>query len=394
MSTIIMNNSGLNPPPHRKPVPGRTSVSPATSFTMQTPMPKQPPAQAQPYARQASHSRTRTSSSNAIPYNASNPSPPQLNTDTCTMTSQHPRQQPPYPGQSRRTLSNATSSTSSTNTTAGLQRVPTSSGQSTTSGVRRSTSSRSNGSSASPTSYVALMRKQKGTVWCDRAQHEDPRILSAQRQAKMRAAQEVAGGHNYATQVRTSTSSTGVVGGVRSKIRHHGAPKASAYNAAILGGSGGVPMRLSASEVDDGNDSDEETGARHHARNGSGRSSLGSGRRGQSYVGSNLAYSNGSTPPGVSPVDSMGDVQEEETPMVNDDGTRKEDYFTQTGGSGNSGEQEESFGKVGGLPPRRAGAEQPTKSTLDDLRRRGSVDERTMTMSGPRLFVANPDLSD
>lgn len=211
----------------------------------------------------------------------------------------------------------------------------------------------------------------------------------------MRAAAEVAGGHNYAAQVRTSTSSGGVVGGVRSKIRHHGAPKASAYNAALVAGAG-VPMRLSASEVDDGNDSDEDTGARYHVRNGSGRSSLASGRRGQGHLSSNLAYSysNGSTPPGVSPIDSMGDVQEEETPMVNDDGTQKDDYFTQTGGSGNSGEQEENFGSVGGLPQKRPGAEQPSKSTLDDLRRRGSVDERTMTMSGPRLFVANPDLSD
>jgi hypothetical protein len=30
----------------------------------------------------------------------------------------------------------------------------------------------------------------------------------------------------------------------------------------------------------------------------------------------------------------------------------------------------------------------------DELRRRGSVDERNMTMTGVRLFVANPDLSD
>jgi hypothetical protein len=33
------------------------------------------------------------------------------------------------------------------------------------------------------------------------------------------------------------------------------------------------------------------------------------------------------------------------------------------------------------------------KGSKDDLVRRGSVDERTMTM-GTRLFVANPDLSD
>lgn len=235
------------------------------------------------------------------------------------------------------------------------------------------------------------MRKQKGTVWCDRAQHEDPRILAAQRQAKMRAAAEVAGGHSYAS-IRTSTSSSGVVGGVRSKIRHHGAPKASAYNATVISGAG-VPMRLSASEVDDGNDSDEETGARHHARNGSGRSSLGSGRRGNSYQASSLnrGYSNGSTPPAHSPVDSMGELREEETPMPNQQ--EQDNYFGQEYEAGD----EEKFGSIGGLPkPLGPTAEEKAQrgSTAEDLKRRGSVDDRTMTMSNVRLYVANPDLSD
>ena len=35
------------------------------------------------------------------------------------------------------------------------------------------------------------------------------------------------------------------------------------------------------------------------------------------------------------------------------------------------------------------------KHTADELRRRGSVDDRTMTMSGAvRLFVANPDMDN
>jgi hypothetical protein len=34
------------------------------------------------------------------------------------------------------------------------------------------------------------------------------------------------------------------------------------------------------------------------------------------------------------------------------------------------------------------------KETAEDLIRRGSVDERTMTLGRQRLFVANPDLSD
>lgn len=242
------------------------------------------------------------------------------------------------------------------------------------------------------------MRKQKATVWCDRAQHEDPRILVAQRQAKMRAAADIAGGgQNYAQASRTS-SSTGMVGGVRSKIRHHGAPKASAYNAAALGGAG-VPMRLSASEVDEG-DSDEE--ARYQTRTGSGRNSIGSGRRGNTYPSSGMnsakgkGYSNGSTPPGASPVDS---IAEDETPMPTND-SNKDDYFNRSGGNGgsaSSGEAEEKFGGLAGLPQSTVTAEQQLqqrKNNADDLRRRGSVDERTSTMSGVRLFIANPDNDD
>lgn len=241
------------------------------------------------------------------------------------------------------------------------------------------------------------MRKQKATVWCDRAQHEDPRILVAQRQAKMRAAADIAGGgHTYAQAPRTSNN-TSMVGGVRSKIRHHGAPKASAYNAAALSGAG-VPMRLSATEVDEG-DSDEE--ARYHTRTGSGRNSIGSGRRGNTYASSGMhAGKSGSTPPGGgSPVDSIGEVPEDETPMPTNDSS-KNDYFNRAGGnggSGSSGEAEEKFGGLAGLPQSTVSAEeqvQQRKSNADDLRRRGSVDERTSTMSGVRLFIANPDFSD
>lgn len=245
------------------------------------------------------------------------------------------------------------------------------------------------------------MRKQKATVWCDRAQHEDPRILAAQRQAKMRAAADIAGGSHYAQAPRTSTS-TGMVGGVRSKIRHHGAPKASAYNAAALGGAG-VPMRLSATEVDEG-DSDEES--RYQTKTGSGRNSIGSGRRGNTYASSGMhagkgkGHSNGSTPPGEgSPVDSIGEVAEDETPVPTNDSSQS-DYFNRqggNGGSGSSGEAEEKFGCISGLPQSTVTAEQQvqrSQSNADDLRRRGSVDERTSTMSGVRLFIANPDFSD
>jgi hypothetical protein len=253
------------------------------------------------------------------------------------------------------------------------------------------------------------MRKQKATVWCDRAQHEDPRILAAQRAAKLRAATEVAGGRHNSAAGRTSTSSSGAAGssGIRSKIRHHGAPKASTYTGGPNLSGAGVPMRLSASEVDEG-DSDEEAGGngynKYHSRTGSGRSSLGSGHRGHSgYYATGRGYSNGSTPPsGHSPVESMGDLVEEETPVPGDHqyDRHHSDYFQQpvSGGqgvSGGSGSSEEGrFGGVSGLPYRTDTQREAIRKTSDELRRRGSVDDRTMTMGGGRLFVANPDLSD
>ncbi|KAK3637426.1 hypothetical protein LTR22_018298 [Elasticomyces elasticus] len=138
-------------------------------------------------------------------------------------------------------------------------------------------------------------------------------------------------------------------------------------------------MRLSASEVDEG-DSDEESGSgyanKYHSRTGSGRSSLGSGHR----------------------VESMGDLLEEETPVPDTQyNSQVTDYFTQPGGqggSGSSGETEQQFGGISKLPERRSNMLETHHKTSEELKRRGSVDDRTMTMGGGRLFVANPDLSD
>lgn len=326
------------------------------------------------------------------------------------------------PQSNRRTLSNATTSTSSSNQPQNLARTTTNTAPSSyASSIRRSTSSRSNNT---PSSYVALMRKQKATVWCDRAQHEDPRLLAQQRAAKMRATQEVVGGVSATATSRTSTSSSGIAGGVRSKIRHHGAVKASAYSAAGNLSGAGVPMRLSASEVDEENSEDEDksaNSARYHQRNRSGRSSLGSGHRTQSAYMSGITptpggpgarFSAGSTPPSAqsySPEDHSRTTSlqhgstntlhaEDETPVPD---TYRNDYFTQRGGSGGSGSSEEArFGDVSGLPLKSAarenayGSADQQRKTSEELRRRGSVDDRTMTMSGVRLFVANPDLSD
>lgn len=240
-----------------------------------------------------------------------------------------------------------------------------------------------------------MMRKQKATVWCDRAQYEDPRMLAAQRQAKARAVQEVAGG-SYNAPPRTGSGSSGVVGGVRSKIgRHHGMPKASLYAPQTYGGTG-VPMRLSATEVDEGDDEDNSSinqgaGTYHH-RTGSGRSSLGSGRR-ISYANPAGRLSSNSTPPQNSSPEDLEDLQEEPTPNPHFDHSNNYFEHTKTNlSTGSNSSEERHFGGMSQLPTTLPKTQE--KKNAEDLVRRGSVDERTTTMSNTRLFIANPDLSD
>ncbi|KAF2157749.1 hypothetical protein K461DRAFT_273975 [Myriangium duriaei CBS 260.36] len=397
MSTALEYPAQYGAMPHRKPLPSAVTTYPSGVT-----------GNDQIYTRQPSHSHTRSASSSVMP------------------PGQYPIPQPQYPAYNpnvnvqpgtRRTLSNATSSTTSSGHAAlPMNRAPTN--NSYASSIRRSTSSRSQ--QQATTSYVALLRRQKATVWCDHAQHEDPRVLAQQRQAKMRANMQVVGGVNSAS--RTSTSSGG---GVRSKIRHHGAVKASAYQAGNMSGAG-VPMRLSASEVDDGDsDDDRLKNTRYHQRNGSERSSLSSGHRAsgsfQAVVGNTTQpslslstagrLSASSTPPsrhsyspGLNEQTTLrhgSNSGPEDTPVPAD--YQGHDYFARpsaggpstSGGSGSSSE-ERGFGDMGRLPVRVAKEDEAEKrrKTSEELRRRGSVDDRTMTMSGVRLFVANPDLSD
>ncbi|KAG8628456.1 hypothetical protein KVT40_004329 [Elsinoe batatas] len=361
--------------PHRKPLPSTATACPSVTGNDQI------------YTRQPSHNHTRSASSSAMPYIG----PPPSYTNYQSQMHMQPM--------TRRTLSNATSSTASSGpNTSAMNRAPTNTSYG--SSIRRSTSSRSQQQNA--TSYVALLRRQKATVWCERAQHEDPRVLAQQRQAKVRANMEVVGGVNPAS--RTSTSSGG---GVRSKIRHHGAVKASAFQGQNMSGAG-VPMRLSASEVDDNESDDDRLKGTRYARTGSGRSSLSSGHRVSMSAAPPLAQrmSSGDAPSSrhsYSPVDpaSLRHASvSEETPVPSDYDSSL-DYFARntqggTGISGGSGSSEErGFGEMSNLPQRREDDEQQQrKKTSEELRRRGSVDDRTMTMSGVRLFVANPDLSD
>jgi len=174
----------------------------------------------------------------------------------------------------------------------------------------------------------------------------------------------------------------------------------------------GVPMRLSASEVEDEdpqsqlNDWDREAWGMdtmgrtiNHRRTGSGRSSIGSGTR--VSVG-HVRVSTTSSTPTSSHSRSPSDTLAEETPVPSS--SQGNEYFQRTrglqrGGSGSSSsnsERENSFGGLADIPEserfERTGDR--IRDSADDLKRRGSVDDRTTTMSGVRLFVANPDLSD
>ena len=258
---------------------------------------------------------------------------------------------------------------------------------SATSPPRRSTSSRS---TSAATSYVALMRKQKATVWCDRAQNIDQKTAAAQRAAKQRATLEVHGGNAAAG--RTGTINSGSMVG---KIRHYGIPKAPGYvSANVL--PGGVPVRLSANEMlgddEEGRSVGETNSSMMHARSGSGRSSANSGKYPSGYPRSQGRLSMVSTPPsggeGGSPNEDIPELAE--TPGA-DRRDQRRDYFHEISDSSQL-EGEDSFGNLGEMKGPNAALQAAQKAkTNEDLRRRGSVDERATRMStGVRLFVANP----
>ncbi|KAI0123457.1 hypothetical protein BJ170DRAFT_109067 [Xylariales sp. AK1849] len=325
-----------------------------------------------------SHSRTRTTSSNVFPLQTQSPTPMHL-------------QQPPQLGigHNRRSPSVNTFSTVSTIPPPAAFRT------SPTSDIRRSTSVRSGG--GQPTSYVALLRKQKATVWCDRAQYEDPRMVAQQRAAKQRANMEVIGGSGHA---RTSTGITSA-GKVAAKIRHHGKPGVVGYapeNNYI--GVGGVPMRLSATEVEgeDSDDDDVTMQRLHHRRTGSsGRSSTASGRRGIPYRTSGSLGHGKKWSPGDTPERPGSLVEEQAEYQIGDD---QELGRAQSTRSGSSGERADALPELNAPSAAKLASNSLLNAAMtreksvrnpEDLRRRGSVDERTSTLTGGRLFIANPD---
>lgn len=248
-------------------------------------------------------------------------------------------------------------------------------------------------------SYVALLRKQKATVWCDRAQAEDPRLLAQRRAAKQRALLEVHGSSS-------TRSSTLISGG---KIRHSGNGRSISYNTSTMVGAG-VPLRLSANEVggaDDGLDDRIDASQLIHRRTGSSRSSTASNRisaahqraAGQTRLSSSSSANN--TPPNADIPDIV------ETPAATLENIKDEHFLKKPNRSSantasdqqrpttSHSEEEDEFGKITEMAaPTGMSTAMQKRKISDDLKRRGSVDERTSSMTGVRLFVANPDLSD
>ena len=318
--------------------------------------------QSQPPPVNNSHQHTRTVSSNTLPSNSF--------------------QNPAVAARARPPTTHSRDSSISTGYN--MQRQPTTTSLNSNF-PRRSTSGRSTATN-SPTSYVALMRKQKATVWCDRSQNIDARTAAAQRAAKHRAHLEVSGSANAASSGRTSTLNSG---GVVGKIRHGGVPKAPGYVPANLSGAG-VPMRLSANEMmGDEEDRSFVSGDNQmvHGRSGSGKSSVNSASYRSGYPRTDQGrFSTTSTPPSGEDTQSGRDRIAEETPTES-----RHEYFPRRQKAPST--DEDSFGELGDLSgPSAAETAMTQAKKAEDLRRRGSVDERAMSMgAGTRLFVANPD---
>jgi len=330
-----------------------------------------------------SHSRRRTSSSGVFPPPAQYAAAPQ---NVYSM--------PFAPGQmKRRTDSTSTATTGSQERAASIY-------------LRRSGSTNTQASaiSTAPNAYVATLRRQKATVWCDRSQPEDARLIAAQKAAKLRAAMEVVGssastlvkGSKHGVDVGNGSATSSVRGGKNGKLGR-GASHLTSGSAGIGTGSvvGGPPTRLYL-----GDSSDEEDsyipGPGIHRRHGSGNSSNSNSNSNSNRRRSNRAsmlYSEHRN-------SSHGALQR------NASNGSSSSYSPNTSVPELSQPQIRTRGK--GSPPSLVSPHIMEETTpelrqsndyfkgvdKDTLKRRGSVDEteaRTMTMSGLRLVVANPD---
>lgn len=150
-------------------------------------------------------------------------------------------------------------------------------------------------------------------------------------------------------------------------------------------------MRLSANEMlgDEEEDRSFVSGdnAMVHGRSGSGKSSTNSAKYRSGYPRADQGrFSTASTPPSGEGSPSGRDRIPEETHAES-----QSEYFPHEKAPSL---EEDSFGEFKELAgPSRVETAMEQAKKAEDLRRRGSVDERTMSMgTGMRLVVANPDI--
>lgn len=337
-------------PPRRKPAPiNAYSFRNYDTPSSQQLYPHPPPA----------HSRTRTSSSSVLP------TPSHQQQYQSALTQQHSMAPPMNYPPSRRLSSETTSTSSGGNNQQGTH-------ASSHPDLRRSTSSRS---ANAQLGYVALLRRQKGTVWCDRSQAEDPRVRAQKMAQKKRAYLEVHG----AGSGRSTTLGSG-------KIKHGGRGGTDFSPSTLVGGA--VPVRLSANEVGDADEHRSEDA--FPRRPGSARSSQGSGSHRYPSGYQRPQQGNSSPPNAPNEKADLPEVSENPAPKGDEDENDRSTEDDRT----SSSIQEDNFGTLGemGAPSAAVSAAQNAQKA-EELRRRGSVDDRT-TSSNVRLFIANPDLDD
>ncbi|PWW78551.1 hypothetical protein C7212DRAFT_311940 [Tuber magnatum] len=385
--------------PHKKPTgpdappPLPTKNSLRVSPSHSSKIPYGPPSS----TSSSSHIRRRTSSSGTLPMQGIQG----MQTYTQNYNNTYSHNYPPNPHMNRRPSVASNSRGGAMDLTVPIT-------------IRRSgsTHTTNSASTSAQSAYVATLRRQKATVWCDRSQHEDPRLLAAQQAAKLRAAREVVGssssaflraGYNHhGIGSATGSAASSISGGRTGKL---GKTWVSSASPGIGGGSlpSGVPARLSATEVlgDDDEDDLYPGGAGIRKRSGSGKSSLNSNHRRTNRSSSMMSDTNrnfsiyGGATGGLQHRNSRGSTPSYSSrSSIAEEGTPGTTMKAKPRSEKLPGSPSES------APPRAYYTPTPQSSAIprrdNTLRRKGSLDEqevvRTMTLSGNRLFVANPDV--
>jgi len=196
----------------------------------------------------------------------------------------------------------------------------------------------------------------------------------------------------------------GIAGGGRTatlpsnKIRHQNGKGAVGYSQSTLVGAT-VPQRLLANEVgDDGEDDHSSEGGMFHRRTGSGRSSMGSISR---FPSGYQRPQQGKTPPNEnSDIPELAETPGNAKPFSENNDVIGADKDSDNSKNiinynSNDEEQEDDFGGFSDMAaPNAAVSAAMRAKRAEELKRRGSVDDRTTSLTGGRLYIANPDLSD